>query len=443
MQLIQRVTTTFLVKTGVGSSTASSSLRIAIFQRASTMPTFPSKWAAVSGSIEEGETPWETAQRELQEETNWQPTINTDTAGQGVRVIAEPSSTGLFLDVEYTSPRSQTKRTIRVYPFVMHVAPDFELSLKGTEHDRYDWVTIGQLEKLDEQKQTVPLLAQAFHHATVGKFCSQVSQDERQWALDKQNGASVMSRRALDLIKTSGTDAALVANRLRMLRPSMVSIVKAMGSVIQILSWNRDDDVRQNPVCSIEAATQVAEALNKEAKQSVQVAVAQLLQLQKERNHPLKVCTFSRSSIVVSVIKGLLDESPDSLKVPILCSESVPGAEGRLMTIDLNSGSEGSEIAMCVADERIKEMIRTGYGDIDVLLIGADCILAERSAIVNKIGTTELASAAFENMAEFRCQVYCCTDQFKLWDDIFPPPLETDLFETVPSKYIDRLLLPP
>jgi translation initiation factor 2B subunit (eIF-2B alpha/beta/delta family) len=99
--------------------------------------------------------------------------------------------------------------------------------------------------------------------------------------------------------------------------------------------------------------------------------------------------------------------------------------------------------AICVQDERIKELIQRGEGTMDVLLIGADCVLSDGSAVVNKIGTTNLASAAFENDSASRCKVLCCTDKFKVWNDIFPPPLEKDLFEVIPLKYIDKLFIEP
>lgn len=182
---IKRVTTTFLVKGGstAGSrakkETARDALRIAIFHRCSTMPTFPDRYAACSGSIEFGETPWETALRELQEETNYTSKC---------RAPSTSLEAGLYVDVDFVSPRSGKSSIIRVYPFVMHVLDDYELTLKGTEHDDFQWMSVEEVEELDNQCKTVPSLALAFHHATAGRYCSEVTNAERQWASDKENG---------------------------------------------------------------------------------------------------------------------------------------------------------------------------------------------------------------------------------------------------------------
>ena len=131
MQLVmsmKRVTTTFLVKGLRQEMPQRQDLRIAIFHRCSTMPTFPSRYAGCSGSMEEGESPWETARRELQEETNWLPASTLQ--------WEEPTEAGLFVDVDFVSPRSGRSSIIRVYPFVVSVLKEFELELRGTEQKR-------------------------------------------------------------------------------------------------------------------------------------------------------------------------------------------------------------------------------------------------------------------------------------------------------------------
>jgi 8-oxo-dGTP pyrophosphatase MutT (NUDIX family) len=209
---IKRVTTTFLVKGGRAGGGAAKqptsarraqaphpledaaevgdlrgALRIAIFHRCATMPTFPNRYAACSGSMEAGETPWETAQRELQEETNFSKDYQ-------VLPIATLHSVeaGLYVDVDFVSPRSGKSSIIRVYPFVIHVVDDFELALKGTEHDDFRWMSLEEVEDLDQQSKTVPSLALAFHHATAGQYDNNVTKEERQWASDKANGKSVI-----------------------------------------------------------------------------------------------------------------------------------------------------------------------------------------------------------------------------------------------------------
>ena len=109
-----------------------------------------------------------------------------------------------------------------------------------------------------------------------------------------------------------------------------------------------------------------------------------------------------------------------------------------MMASDLNeTGKE--KTAICVDDVEMEDMIRNNQ--VDVLLVGADCVLANRSAVANKVGTEKLAAVAYDAKS---CHVLCCTDRLKVWDDIFPPPLEKDLFEMVSVKdHGVELLLPP
>ena len=105
------------------------------------------------------------------------------------------------------------------------------------------------------------------------------------------------------------------------------------------------------------------------------------------------------------------------------------------MAKDLNGN--GTNTAVCVEDDELKDLVTEGK--VDALLIGADCVLADGSAVANKVGTAKLASAARQST----CRVLCCTDRLKVWDDTFPPPLETDLFEMVSVEDHDlKLLLP-
>jgi 8-oxo-dGTP pyrophosphatase MutT (NUDIX family) len=177
---IKRVTTTFLVKGGKGNNQATrDSLRIAIFHRCSTMPTFPNRCASISGSVEAGEMPWETALRELQEETNYSTKSSS----------SFPPESGLYVDVDFLSPRSGTCSIIRIYPFVVHIVDsDYELALRGTEHDNFQWMSLDEVEELDRQSKTVPSLALALQHATRGRYFNEVTNEERQWASDKENG---------------------------------------------------------------------------------------------------------------------------------------------------------------------------------------------------------------------------------------------------------------
>lgn len=260
-----------------------------------------------------------------------------------------------------------------------------------------------------------------------------------------------MSRNALKLIMEYPNTADPA--HLAMLRPTMVTTVNCMNAVQRILLSQQSSHSKTTLSCPNDAAKQVLEILDIESKRSVKYAVKQIVQLYHDEmnNHqhqPLSIGTFSRSSTLVSVLNELLEEYPQIIKTPILCSQSIPGGEGELMAMDINqpnSGNPNRRRAVCVDDEQMKKNL----ANLDVLLIGADCVLYDQSAVVNKVGTAALLEAmAVENEkkklnSRRSCRVFCCTDRFKVWDDIFPPPME-DIFELIPvSNLIDQLLLPP
>ena len=241
-------------------------------------------------------------------------------------------------------------------------------------------------------------------------------------------GASTMSRNALKLlIHSDKADPA----RLAMLRPSMVTIVNCMNMVQKMVST-------QQSTTRAGAAQQVLDAIESETNLSVQCAVDALQSIYRNNSNPpqpLVLATFSRSSTLLAILQRVLAERPETIKLPILCSRSIPGGEGAIMAKDLNGND--SDTAICVEDDELKDLVTEGK--VDALLIGADCVLADGSAVANKVGTAKLASAACQST----CRVVCCTDRLKVWDDAFPPPLETDLFEMVPVKDHDlKLLLP-
>lgn len=400
---IKRVVSCFILSGQHGATR--DSLKIAVFHRCDTMPTFPSHWAPCSGSIEEGETPYQTACRELQEETNLIP---NETATVNKQY-------GLYVDVPFRKTEER-ETIIRVYPFAvqLHNENDAKLKLLGTEHDYFKFVSVQELEEL---QPAVPALARAFHHATRGKYLSDnvVSDSVLGWANDKVSGAATMAKNALQLVSTEEVDPAL----LKMFRPSMVAISNAMTRV-------ENGEAVESALTSLEVETQRA----------VDYAVNQLETLLREHRttkneSPMVICTFSRSSTLVAILKRLQEQQRDknsSESIRIVCSKSTPGDEGVLMAQDLGD-------VECVNDEEIVQRIR--HNQVDVALVGSDCVT--ETSVVNKIGTAALAEAASTSP---RCKVYCCTDRWKQWDDIFPPPLE-DIFEQVPKSLFDKILMPP
>jgi 8-oxo-dGTP pyrophosphatase MutT (NUDIX family) len=385
--------------------------KVAIFHRQDTMPSFPSHWAAFSGSIEEGETPWEAAQRELCEETNLQEIVSLEAVEQQY---------GLYVDVPFHGrPKSDpgmrqpeeeqhhgqipTGSIIRVYPFGVQVGEHVQKNLerRGSEHDRMQWITTRQLQEL---APAVPTLATAFHHATRGDW-RELPVAVRDWASDRVHGAATLARQAVELVATRQADPSV----LKMLRPSMVAITNVLQTLEQGVMTPQD----------------ALESLEREGQRAVDLAVERVASRIRlhEKQRPFTIALFSRSSTLLSIMRRVLKEH----QVHVVCSQSTPGDEGLLMAQDLGS-------VPCFPDETLIQKVTKG--EIDLVLVGCDCVMEHQ--VFNKVGTAALARAAKESS---NCQILCCSDRRKIWDDIFPPPLEP-IFETILRSLFDEIVIP-
>lgn len=192
--------------------------RIAVFRRCATMPTFPSYWAGISGSIEEEDaTPLDAALRELSEETNLEELMMTyreqqhktswggcfggernndvENSSNGRDQLRSYMKAGMHVDILSNRSRGAFGgRIIRVYPFVLalpsasQISPSGDIletdnsrvskmaetfsiwsniTMRGTEHDEMKFLT---LQEFLDLTPCVPGLRMAFHHATSGSY---------------------------------------------------------------------------------------------------------------------------------------------------------------------------------------------------------------------------------------------------------------------------------
>jgi 8-oxo-dGTP pyrophosphatase MutT (NUDIX family)/translation initiation factor 2B subunit (eIF-2B alpha/beta/delta family) len=547
---IKRVVSCFILTGGNCRET----VKIAIFHRVATMPTFPNHWAACSGSMEEAgssgvaETPWQAACREVMEETNLLV---------GNTVLVERQY-GLYIDVPYTNSRNRSSSIIRVYPFTVRLRgdetetktedftfssssssfyppPPPALELRGTEHDRYQWVSVDELEALGST--AVPALARAFHHATFGRYLRVQQQQQQQqhdtsdsrmlpiddetcdsynerydndttslalspaiqtWASDKVNGASTMVANAMNILLQIRRDQQSINNSkdgdmgninsaikivnaaqlMKMLRPSMVPITNIL-TLIETQQLSLDHAVE---ALQLETAHTVNRAVQEIRPLIQQKQLGQHLSAnskahnkaqdeEKYENKPaavvhFRIATFSRSSTILAILKQLIHENNGhhhQVGMEIICGRSTPGNEGEIMASDvaaLCNVTAGGNCVVCkvtCSDDDELEQRLSKKEDVDLFLVGSDCIMSDQ--VINKVGTMRMVEAAFKQQqrdggescddehcddSSSRCLVYCCADRFKVWQDIFPPPLEEDIFECIPiMPYFDRMLIPP
>ena len=461
---VKRVVTCFILSTTTGhnsnKATTRENLRVAVFQRKSTMPTFASHWAGISGSMEEGEEPRVTARRELQEETNLQFSA-AGKENEGPPCELDPVG-GLYVDVPF-----QEHKIIRVYPFVVKLLQNNNntnnnsqqqqqsLQLLGTEHDTFQFISISELEQL---QPAVPGLARAFHHATFGKYLSGdvLPEEIQKWASDKINGASTLAQQAIPLAHRYPKSLAY----MKMLRPTMVPIVNVLNAMEQVL--DKKEESNPEKVVSNALKEQVEKSMELGAKslqdrfQEFQTTCSsrssESSNSQSNNSSPFTIATFSRSSTLLKILQRfLLDNKPtnvtvsdsqQSIRFEILCGKSTPGDEGVLMAKDLESipGISDYIRVECMEDEALHQVIRQEEGRVQVVVVGADCIYGDgdQRTIINKVGTKALADTCQQSSTT---SISCFTDRWKLWNDIFPPPLE-DIFEGVPASLFDQVVIP-
>lgn len=144
----------------------------------------------------------------------------------------------------------------RVYPFVVHLPEDWNLELRGTEHDEVKFVTIEELQVL---QPTVPMLVQAFHHATYGKYLTSIPETVRIWANNHHDGAMTMAKQAIRLVKEHPD---VDPTQLRFLRPTMVAITNVLDLYIE----KRD-------------ANQVLGTIEQETERAIDVAVKSVVEI--------------------------------------------------------------------------------------------------------------------------------------------------------------------
>jgi ribose 1,5-bisphosphate isomerase len=110
------------------------------------------------------------------------------------------------------------------------------------------------------------------------------------------------------------------------------------------------------------------------------------------------VMTHCNSSAALSVIKTAHSQGKD---VKVFATESRPWRQGLLTVRDLHQAGVDTTLI-------IDSAVRTVMKRVDAVFVGADTITSH-GALINKIGTSQLALAA----KEARVQFYVCSETYK------------------------------
>jgi len=217
-----------------------------------------------------------------------------------------------------------------------------------------------------------------------------------------------------------------IANSIAILRPSMIPIVNAMNEFHRRVQLG--EAIKR-------VGGDLLRSFDKETEKCVELGIETIKKLYSEwqskstdSKQTFVIGTFSRS-IAKSILRRFLQAQDQASQVNVVCSQSTPGDEGELMASDLG--------ASWLPDEEFKQQIQ--QAEINLVLVGADCVLPNNKGLVNKVGTASLASICKQS----NVPIICCTNEWKLWEkDHYPPGLE-EIFELVPSDLIDQVLMPP
>lgn len=136
------------------------------------------------------------------------------------------------------------------------------------------------------------------------------------------------------------------------------------------------------------------------------------------------VVTISRSR---SVLRALSALSPAQRPAEVTVLESLPGGEGRRFARDLRRAGLSARM---VPDTEASGVVRSA----DLVLIGADAVYADGS-IAHKVGTKELAEAAFRN----HVPVIVVAGRSKFTERPFPRRPLPAWFDRTPSRTITEV----
>ncbi|MFQ5887776.1 MAG: ribose 1,5-bisphosphate isomerase, partial [Candidatus Hydrothermarchaeales archaeon] len=161
-------------------------------------------------------------------------------------------------------------------------------------------------------------------------------------------------------------------------RPSAVSLPNAVRFVFNKLNSDDISDLKSLRKTAVEAADEFVENSNK--------ALAMIGEIGARRiGDGDTILTHCNSSAAISIIKSAWGQGKD---IRVFATEARPRYQGHITVKEL--AEEGIPTTLIV-----DSAVRTFMKEIDKVIVGADSI-ASNGAVVNKIGTSQIALAAQE-----------------------------------------------
>ena len=400
----------------VVTSFIQSDQKILLLQRSAKVGTNQGKWEAVSGYLEANETPITRAIIEIQEEVNLTSDhITLVRSGVPLRALDEESMTVWI-----------------VHPFLFTTS-NSAITIDW-EHTGYEWISPNALDSYD----TVPKLKQTFERVQWDLQTTSKLQPAFGRILelgeDRVSGASSLGRRAVQIVAHTAkwpdieSKDDLYKNMLalflktRTVQRSMATLQNLTGKFLYLVDSTRTNsislyDFRQSAFEFERRLLSASETESESAAKNFATIIPT----------DAKILTHSYSNTVKRALENISRRRGD---IKVWVTESNPGYEGRVLASDLKE--TGLQVRI-VPDSNVPAIL----GDIDVVVVGADSVLADGS-VVNKIGTRKIAIDAEAKNVPF--YAICETSKFSTANLLGEDVEISQIFDVTPSKLIRKIV---
>jgi ribose 1,5-bisphosphate isomerase len=392
--------------------------KILILRRSNKVGSYQGKWAGVSGYLEGNEDPLERARTEIREEVGL-----TSAQASYIRAGEVLQAFGKQMDTVWI-----------VHPFLFELhQPNLRLDW---EHTESKWIDPDDLRLYE----TVPKLTEAFERVrwdlqVTKPLLPSALRNIDELAKDRVHGASALGRRSIEILAEvarksfAGSmnelfrDLLAVTMELRKAQPSMATVRNLTGRFLHEVeaARQRADSVEEfrEMIVSLSQKAQV------EADAAAEDAARNSVHTLPEEGY---VLTHSYSSTVRRALELAVKSRR---KLTAYVTESSPGLEGKQLAKDLIG--LGVPVRL-IADSSIDSVIP----DVDLVVVGADSVLADGS-VINKIGTSKISKVALEKRIPLN--VVCESAKFSTMDFLGEPVhVEETVFDRTPSEHVSSIV---
>ncbi|CAM9216676.1 unnamed protein product [Chrysoparadoxa australica] len=383
--------------------------QILLLQRSQKVRSYRDKWASVSGTVEQGESLWEAALREIKEETQvGEADLSFKRKGRPVIVRDKKEEKGTGED------QGEPDRTWVIHPWLFEVQEDQAINTDW-EHDQFCWVNPSKL--FDGSYDTVPRLGEALDKVLLP---SAAEKGLGFLARDRTHGASELARISLgimgeamdeilmsehvagDAVQSSG-EATRLYQQMREVAWHIITVRSSMRACIgaAVLRFLERMEKRDHATSGAGVAKACCEELDAAMEQLITGSSARItesvMNRASKRATTATIMSLSYSSSVKGVlIKVLKELASKGTQVNLIVSESRPLNEGLTLASKIHQEPGLSGITLTVITEA---QIGVFMEHCDALVLGADSITKDGAA-TNKVGSYLAALAAKDKGVE-------------------------------------------